>query len=136
MEAQAAPRRERVDGDVAALGDERDVAGLARRAARRPTAPRARAIATMPLQLGPQTGSSCRRAARDERVLALAPAGDLAEAGAEHDGAAAAERAGLLDDLDGTPAAGIATTHRVDRLGQVGERRHAGPAVDLARSAG
>jgi hypothetical protein len=30
VQAQAAPRRQRVDGDVAALGDDRDVAGLAR----------------------------------------------------------------------------------------------------------
>ena len=39
VQPQPAPRGERVDHEVAALGDERDVAGLAAPPARRPTAP-------------------------------------------------------------------------------------------------
>ena len=80
--------------------------------------------ATIPSQLGPQTGRSWRSAAaRSARLQALA-VGRLAEARRVDDGAAAPARAGLLDDL-GHAGGGDRDDDRVDGLGQVGHGGHA-----------
>ena len=72
---------------------------LERRAGCRPTARRAECSATIPLPFGPHTGSEWRAAASREPPLVLRAQRDLAEARAVHDGAAAAERAGLVHHL-------------------------------------
>ena len=73
---------------------------------------------TMPLPLGPQTGRPCRRAAASQLALELRALGDLAEAGAVDHGAAAAERAGLLDHRRHA-GGGYRHHHGVGRLGEV-----------------
>ena len=81
-------------------------------------------MATMPLPLGPHTGSSCRAAAATSAGLERDPRRHLGEPGAEHHRAAAADGAGLLDRLrDGRR--GDRHHDGVDRRGQVRERRHA-----------
>ena len=124
VQAQAAARRQRVDGDVAALRDDRHVAGLARARARRPTAPRGRGSATIPSQLGPHTGRSWRSAAVRSAACRRVAVGRLAEARRVDDGAAAPARAGLVDHL-GHARRGDGDDDRVDGLGQVGHGRHA-----------
>ena len=130
VEADPAARAERVDGDVAALGDHRrrrpgSSAGTESPHIARPRRRRRRCRC----RSGRRPGSPCARAT--PRAAPLEPAArlDLAEAGGEDDRAAAAALGRLGDHRSATAAAGIATTTRVDRLGQVGDARHAGAAV-------
>ncbi len=117
VEADPAPRAERVDGDVAALGDHRDAPGpqrLDRVAPQRGAGVEADdAVAVRPAD---GQGAGERRLAQ----LALEPAAglDLAEAGGDDDRAAAAERRRLGD-------------HR----GDPGGRDRDGDRVDGARAA-
>ena len=63
------------------------------------------------------------------------PDATSAKPGAEHDRAAAAARPGLLDhvrDAGGRDR----DDHRVDGLGQIGDRRHARPPEHLGRGRG
>ena len=81
-----------------------------------------------PSQFGPQTGSECRPAAASQLRLERGPAGRLAEARAEHDRAAAAEPARLLDDR-GHARRRDRDDDRVGRRREVGQRREARPPV-------
>ena len=80
VEADAAARAERVDGDVAALGDHRHAAGLERAGTESPHSGARAATATTPLPFGPQTGSPASSAACAKLGLELAAGIDLAEA--------------------------------------------------------
>ena len=124
VQAQPAPRRQRVDGEVAALRDERDVARPRRGTSASPHSAARACSATSPSQLGPHTGSAWRRGRGAQRGLQARAVGRLAEARRVDDRAAAAARAGLLDHL-GHAGGRDRDDDRVDGLGQVGQRRHA-----------
>ena len=96
VEPQAPPRRQRVDRDVAALRDERHPAGrgdLQRVAPQRHPAPRR----DDPVAVGAADRQPVASRRVDERRLQRIAGSNLAEAGAEHDRAAATAGAGLLD---------------------------------------
>ena len=127
VEAQAAAERQRVDGDVAALRDERHAPGRPRH--ERVAPQRGRAVERhQPVAVRADQRHPGRRARELplERLRAR-----LGEAGREHDRGAAAAAAGRPDDL-GHARGGDRDDDRVDRLRQVLERRHAGPPVHLA----
>ena len=109
VQAQPAARGEGVDGEVAALRDDRNAPGLERRERVAPQRG-ARMQGDDPVAVGPADRQLVRR--RHRRELGLEPRArlDLAEARPEHDGPAAAERARPPSTTSMTPAAGIATT--------------------------
>jgi hypothetical protein len=123
VQAEPAAGGERVDGDIAALGDERDRAGLARL---EHVAPERHAVRQRhdPVAVGPAHGHPA--GGGHERRLQVAVV-RLGEARGEHDRAAATELAGLGDDLS-SGARGQRDDDRVRRLRQRverGKRAHA-----------
>ena len=123
VQAQAAARGQRVDGDVAALRDDGDMAGLG---GHERVAPQRRAVVEGddPVAVGPadrQVVAVGRGAQGGLQALAV---GRLAEAGRVDDGAAAPACAGLVDDL-GHARRRDGDDDRVDGLGQVGDGGHA-----------
>ncbi len=121
VKAQPAARRERVDGHVAALGDERHRPGLGRgeRVAPQRDAVARRRRSRCSWARTPAARNAPRR--RRSSRLQLHALGHLAEAGADHDRATAAPGAGLLDHLG--HAGGRDRDHeRVDRDRQLGDR--------------
>ncbi len=130
VEADPAARAEGVDREVPALGDQRDAA-LVQRAP--PSPPRAGArgpTEMIPLQLGPQTGSPRPRAIS----ASSRSSGSLASTSpkpAERTMAPPQPRSIASASTAATPAAGIADDHRVHRLGQLEEARHAGTPEHL-----
>ncbi len=127
--AQSAPERQRVHGDVPALRDQRDPAGGARHedvAPQRGTGvERDEPVAVRP---DDRERKLRRRVAQLglQRVRAR-----LGEPRREHDERAAAAPPGRAHDF-GHTRGGDRDDHRVGRLGQVVERRHARPSVHLA----
>ena len=144
-EPQAAPRGQRVDGDVAALGDERDAPGSSGRSASPQSAARS-CSATMPLPLGPQTGSRWRAAASASSRSSAPALARPRRSPRRRRPRRRSRVAPACSMTAGTPAAGIATTTASGGLGQVGQRREARHPVsalaarvhapDLARVAG
>ena len=128
VQPQPAPGRERVDGEVAALRDERHVARLLQheRVApqRRAGVERDQAIA-----VGAADGQRVAERRVSQLMLELGMAA-LAEARREDHRAAAAERARLLDDV-GHTRGGDRDDDRVGHARQVCERREARHAVGL-----
>ena len=129
VEAQPAADGQRVDGHVAALGDQRDATRLP---PHQRVAPQRRAAVERdePVAVGAEDRQSGREGRLREFALQPAPA-RLGEAGREHDQPAAATAAGRADDL-GHAGGRDRDDDGVDRLGQVLERRHAHAAVHLA----
>ena len=129
VEAQPAARRERVDGEVAALADERDRPGRLR--AQR-VAPQRRALvqAHHPVAVGADHRQRVAERGRHEAVLERAVAA-VGEARAEHDRAAAAARARLGDHV-GHAGGRDRDDDRVGGRREVGERREHLAAEDLA----
>ena len=84
----------------------------------------ASATATIPLPFGPQTGSPAASAIRAQLGLdGRGPDSTSPKPAAKHDAPPQPRSATVARSAAATPAAGIATTTRVDRLGQVGDRR-------------
>ena len=129
VQAQAAARRQRVDRDVAALRDRRRRGRPRAGTSASPHSAARSWKATIPSQLGPQTGRSWRCGRGAQGGLQALAVGRLAEARGVDDGAAAPARAGLLDHL-GHARGGDGDDDRVDGLGQVGHGGHAGAPVD------
>ena len=126
VQRRAAPQRERVDGEVAALGHERHVAAGARH---QRVAPQRGALVQLHDAVAVRAAHRQPVAprGRPQRLLQRAAAAGLAEARRVHDRPAAAGRARGLD--------GVRDRGRRDRdddrvggLGEIGERRHAGHA--------
>ena len=125
VEADPAARAERVDGDVAALGDHRHAAGLERR---RPSPPqrRARATATIPLPFGPHTGSPPAAAASRSSRSSSRPA-SISPKPAASTTAPPQPRSAASAITAGTAGRGDRDDDGVDRLREVGDRRDARP---------
>jgi hypothetical protein len=127
VQAQAPARRERVDGEVAALGDEGDRPRLARGDH---VAPERHAGGQVDDAVAVRAADrQVVRAGRGhEPLLERAAAAGLGEARREDDGPARAARAGLRDGR-GRVRGGDRDDDGVGRRVEVGERRHAGEAV-------
>ena len=133
VQPQPAARGERVDGDVAALRDQRDRARLARRDR---VAPQRDAVGQRddPVAVRPAHGQPCAAAATSSP--AASSAARLGEARREHDRAAAAERAAPRSTTAGASAAGIATTTASGASGRSSSDGYAAHAVHARRAAG
>jgi hypothetical protein len=129
VKAQTASRRECIDGDVAALGDERHRPRLGRGervAPQRDAVPRrhdAIAVGSADRQPMPCRGG-------EQLAVELHALGNLGEAGADHNCPTAASGARLLNHL-GHAGGRDRNDQRVDRYRQIGDRRHARDAAHL-----
>ena len=127
VEVQAAPDCERVDGHVPALRDQRHPPGRPRH--ERVAPERGRAVERdEPVAVGPEQGHPVR--SRHQVGLERRRA-RLGEARREHDGGAAAAPGGSADHVRDAVRRGR-DNDRVDRLGQVVQRRHAQSTVHFA----
>ena len=127
VESQPAVDGQRVDGHVAALRDQRHPA-RGPRAQRVAPERGARVEGDQPVAVRAEQRHGAGR--RAQLVLQRAPAG-LGEPGREDDGGAAAPRAGRAHDR-GHAGRRDRDRDRIHRLGEILERRHARPPVDLA----
>ena len=126
VEADPPPDRERVDRHVAALGDQRHAPGRPRR--QRVTPERGAVERDQTVAVGAQHR---HRARRGGEVGLQRCRAHLGEAGREDDRGATADRGGRGDHARHGGGRNR-DDDRVDRSGQILERRHAGPPVDLA----
>ena len=132
VEADPPAHPEGVDGDVAALGDQRDRRRPGGARPSRPRAASATATETTPLQFGPQTGRPPASAIAVSSRSSSRPGLDLAEPGGEDDRAAAAALDRFGEDRRRRPPPG--SRPRPRRPAPADRRRSARRAVRAPRS--